>query len=110
MVDRIIVLLIELISKPVYASVGNPGGSPDWPPKLDAIAASLSSLLEKVYPFGVLLAVGVLILGGYMWIISGGDPSRKQLAQGTLTWGVIGLVFLFLIRAILTLVVNNLYN
>lgn len=48
----------------------------------------------------------MVIVGGYMWIVSGGDPARKQQAQGTLTWAVIGLVLLFLIYGILKAIIG----
>jgi hypothetical protein len=76
------------------------------PPRIEMIFGPIESIFELLLPIGALIAVAMLIYGGYMWILSGGDPSRKQLAQGTLTWAIVGLVFLFLIRAILIVILN----
>lgn len=86
---------------PVYAQ-----SSGSEPPKIEEIFGPIENIFDMILPIGALIAVGMLIYGGYMWIISGGDPSKKQVAQGTLTWSIIGLVFLFLIKAILTLLLD----
>ena len=98
----IIKSILRLISQPVYAA-GDP-------PKLEQLAEAIESLLQYVFPAGALLAVAMVIYGGYMWIISGGDPARKQQAQGVLTWSVLGLVFLFLIKAVLTVIIDYIYQ
>jgi len=97
----IIKSILRLISQPVYAA-GDP-------PKLEQLAEAIESLLQYVFPAGALLAVAMVIYGGYMWIVSGGDPARKQQAQGVLTWAVLGLVFLFLIKAVLTVIIDYIY-
>ncbi|KKP45897.1 MAG: hypothetical protein UR84_C0001G0017 [candidate division WS6 bacterium GW2011_GWD1_35_594] len=117
MIDKIFGILFQLLSTPVFAKPGT--GTPtipnplpptgtvtnsDNPPQLPELVGSIDKLFDMILPIGALIAVAMIIYGGYMWIISGGDPGRKQMAQGTLTWSVIGLVFLFLIKAILTLI------
>ncbi|KKP65890.1 MAG: hypothetical protein UR61_C0009G0007 [candidate division WS6 bacterium GW2011_GWE1_34_7] len=94
--------ILRLISQPVYAA-GNP-------PTLEKLAESIDTVLEYIFPAGALIAVAMVIYGGYMWIISGGDPARKQQAQGVLTWSVLGLVFLFLIKAVLTVIIDYIYQ
>jgi len=108
----IIETVLRIISDKVYAGGGYyvPGSPTTWPPTLEQIATTFDGIFDYIFPAGALLAVAMLIYGGYMWIISGGDPARKQQAQGVLTWSVIGLVFLFLIKAILTVVINYLYS
>ncbi len=76
------------------------------PPRLNQLGAAIDKVIGYVFPAGVLIAVIMIIVGGYMWIVSGGDPARKQQAQGTLTWAVIGLVLLFLIYSILKAIVG----
>lgn len=89
-----LVKVMEFFSQPVFAQDAEP-------PRLKVLAEALDRILGYVFPAGVLIAVVMLVVGGYMWIVSGGDPARKQQAQGTLTWAVIGLVLLFLVYAIL---------
>lgn len=76
------------------------------PPRLEVLAEAVDKILGYIFPAGVLIAVIMVIVGGYMWIVSGGDPARKQQAQGTLTWAVIGLVLLFLIYGILKAIIG----
>ena len=99
MIEKVIFLLSNLLASPVYAQGA-------MPPRIEEIATTVDGLFQWIFPIGALIAVAMVIYGGYMYIISGGDPARKQAAQGTLTWAVIGLIFLFLIGAILQLILN----
>jgi hypothetical protein len=99
-VEKIVEIVSKLLVSPVYAQVT------DEPPRIEELFGPLENLLDLIMPIGAVIAVAMMIYGGYMWIISGGDPSRKQMAQGTLTWAVFGLVFLFLIRAILIFILD----
>lgn len=79
----------------------------DDPPKLDGakIDAIVSAITTRLVPIAGLLAFIFVVYGGYMWMISAGDPDKVKRAQGTLQWAVIGLVFTIIaslvIRAIL---------
>jgi len=98
-IEYIVGLVSKVIASPVYAQETPP-------PKIELIFGPIENIFDLLLPIGALIAVGMLIYGGYMYIISGGDPGRKQVAQGTLTWAVLGLVFLFLIKAILTVILE----
>lgn len=100
MIESIVYTISKLVATPVLAQ------SSTQPPKLEEIFGSFQSIFDLILPIGALIAVGMIIFGGYMWIISGGDPAKKQVAQGTLTWSVIGLIFLFLIKAVLTVILE----
>ncbi len=99
MIESIVLGISKLLVSPVYAQETPP-------PRIEQIFGPIENLFDLILPIGALIAVAMLIYGGYMWIISGGDPAKKQQAQGTLTWAVIGLVFLFLIRAILVAILE----
>lgn len=71
------------------------------PPRFEEIGGILDAVFDKILPIGGLLSVGMVIFGGYMWIISNGDPAKIKQAQGVLTWAILGLVFLFLFQTIL---------
>ncbi len=79
----------------------------DDPPKL---AGSIQPIVDKVlgylFPMASLIALVFIIIGGYMWMVSGGDPSKVKQAQGTLTWAILGLVIVLLIFGILRIVIN----
>lgn len=89
--------ILRFFSTPVFAQE---------PPRLGVLGEAVDKILGYIFPAGVLIAVIMVIVGGYMWIVSGGDPARKQQAQGTLTWAVIGLVLLFLIYGILKAIIG----
>lgn len=79
----------------------------DEPPKLEpeTIDKIIDAITTRLVPFAGLLAFIFVVYGGYMWMISAGDPDKVKRAQGTLQWAVIGLVFTIIaslvIRAIL---------
>lgn len=104
MIEKIVLGISKLLATSVYAQ------DDVEPPRIELIFGPIENLFDLLLPIGALIAVAMLIYGGYMYIISGGDPAKKQEAQGTLTWAVIGLVFLFLIKAILTLLVDFIEN
>lgn len=65
-------------------------------PKIDGVVEMIYRGLRIAISVSGLVAVAMIIYAGYMWMISGGDAQKKSTAQGTLTWAVIGLVFLFI--------------
>lgn len=93
MIERVVFYVSQIIASPVFAQSA--------PPRIEEVANIVDNLFQWIFPIGGVIAVAMIIYGGYMWIISAGDPAKKQLAQGTLTWAVLGLVFLFLIGALL---------
>jgi type IV secretory pathway VirB2 component (pilin) len=68
----------------------------DNPPTIEDLITSIDGVLEYLVPVASLVAVVFIIIGGYMWMTSAGDPDRVKQAQGTLTWAVIGLIFVLL--------------
>ena len=65
----------------------------------------LNEAFDLIYPgilfffnLGSVIAVTMIIMGGYMWMASGGNPERIVRAQGTLTWAIIGLIVLLTFR------------
>ncbi|MCD4756619.1 pilin [bacterium] len=67
------------------------------PPKLGELFGSFDGVIDSIVPVGILLAVVMIILSGYKWMTSAGNPEKIQQAQATLTWAIIGLVVLLLI-------------
>lgn len=73
------------------------------PPRIDGLVDVFDNALAMVLPIGGLIAVGMIIYGGYMWMFSEGDPGKLKQAQGVITWAIIGLVFLGLFGTLLFL-------
>jgi hypothetical protein len=61
----------------------------------------VGNVLTVAFFVSGLVASGMVVWGGYMWMMSAGDPQKAKSAQGTITWAIIGLVFLFIFRMIL---------
>lgn len=75
---------------------------PDLPD--DLIEIMFERLVKLSFPIAIIVATIMIIIGGYMWMISAGDPQKLKSAQGTLTWGIIGLIFLGLLGLIIEVV------
>ncbi len=78
------------------------------PPTLDTAFSFLDNIPSLMYGVGMFLALAMTLLGGYMWVFSAGDPQKIKQAQGVLTWAVIGIVFLTLVRVILMFIFTQL--
>jgi len=76
----------------------------DDPPQIQEMFTVIDNVLDKIVPVAVILCVAMFVVGGYMWMVSGGNPDSTKKAQGTMTWAAIGFVFIFLARAILSVV------
>lgn len=90
--------LFSFLSSPVFAQ--------DAPKRLPEIIPILEKVLDYLFPIAGLICLIFIIMGGYMWLISAGDPAKVKQAQGTLTWAILGLVFVLLTVAILEVVIN----
>lgn len=70
--------------------------------------AYLSRMLPMLINLGLVGAVVVfffmLLFGGVEWMMSGGDKQNVERARGRITGALIGIVIVFSIFAILTLV------
>jgi hypothetical protein len=95
-------LLLLFVASPVYA---------DLPPALwgtysDPTGVSVDGILSKVlsylFPIAGIACVIFIIIGGYTWIVSAGDPAKVKQAQGTLTWAIIGLIFVLIAALVIT--------
>jgi hypothetical protein len=71
---------------------------------------NVSNIVEKIlgylFPIAGLIALIFVVVGGYMWMISAGDPNRVKQAQGTLTWAIIGLFVIAVIFGVLRVLIN----
>lgn len=87
-------LSIFLFVSPIYAQE---------PPKLTdgSIRSMVDNALDYLFPIAGLICLVFVIQGGYMWIISAGDPARVKQAQGTLTWAILGFIFVMVILGLL---------
>lgn len=81
----------------------------DEPPRIEPggmLSNIVNNILGYIFPIAGLIALIFVIQGGYMWIISAGDPNKVKQAQGTLTWAIIGLVVVMVIFAVIRVLLN----
>lgn len=103
MSNSILVRILQFTSERVYAQTIELG---DDPPKLEDMLKGILFIASKIGPAIGLFGFGMIIYGGYLWIVSGGEPQKKQKAQATLTWSIIGVGFFYLIRMFLSWVLD----
>lgn len=96
-------ILLSLLSvSTVYAQAA--AGAP---PKIDGITDIFQKIIFDLAPkFAGLVALIMVMVGGYMWMTSEGDAQKLQTAKGTLTWAVLGLVFIATFSYLIYLVMD----
>ncbi|NLE30929.1 hypothetical protein GX618_01475 [Candidatus Dojkabacteria bacterium] len=104
MSNSILVRILQFTSERVYAQPAI--DLPDDPPEFIDMIKGIVFIVSKIGPAIGLFGFGMIIYGGYLWIVSGGEPQKKQKAQATLTWSIIGVGFFYLIRMFLSWVLD----
>ncbi|MBU1119975.1 pilin [Patescibacteria group bacterium] len=103
-------LLTLFLASPVFAArtddggAGGSGGTVEPPTLGEGIDGILDNVMKLIFPIAGIVCVVFIIIGGYTWIASAGDPAKIQQAQGTLTWAIIGLVFVLIAALIISTV------
>jgi len=108
--------LIALIALPLVAQAVEPGetnfglenvniglGRADLIEVVNAVIRILLSVLG-------IIAVVIILIGGFQWMTAGGNADRVAGAQKTIGAGVIGLAIIFLAFAIANFVITRLQN
>ena len=71
------------------------GGDPDrCAPALGGLNTVFSNVVEVALWFGGIILFIMLLVGGFKYITSGGDPKSVEGAKRTLTFAIIGFVLL----------------
>ena len=71
---------------------------------------TLNTIISVVVGVLGLLAVAIIIYGGFMYTTSAGDASKIKKAKDTIVHGVIGLVVALLAFAIVNFVVSSIFK
>ena len=87
----------------------SPAYAQEEPPRIDSgffdnLLGQYGVVFRYLFPLAGLICFLFMVKGGYMWMMSSGDPDKVKRAQGTLTWSVIGMVFVLLSRLLLDVV------
>lgn len=83
----------------------NPGGG---------TTTDLNDMIKSVlnWVFGIIgiVAVIMIIMGGFNMMISSGDPGKVKKGKDTILYGIIGLVIAILAFAIVNFVINGIFK
>jgi len=69
-----------------------------------SLEAVFANILSVVFALAGFAAFIMLIVGGFRYLTSAGDPKAGAQARGTLTWAIAGLLFLIGAWFILSLI------
>ncbi len=81
---------------------------------LNSGISTWGGLLEKIYelinfliPFSALIAVVMIVVGGYSLITSTGDPDKIKKGTEIITGAVVGMILVFGVKLIIGFVIDN---
>ena len=71
------------------------------PEKIDikadlTIGEIISKIIPYIYVLAGLVLFGMLLMGGFSYLTSAGDPEKMKAAQGKITHAVVGFLIIFL--------------
>jgi hypothetical protein len=87
------------ITNPVLGNLGQKTG-------LSFFQGFIPGLIGLAFVAGTIIFFFILILGAIQWISSGGDKQALEGARGKITNAIIGIVILFSLFAVLSLIQN----
>lgn len=79
------------------------GGGPATIKDLEVVFARIVSVIAS---FAGIAALAMLIIGGFRYLTSGGDPKATEAARNTMTYAILGIVLLIGSWLILVLLKN----
>jgi len=62
--------------------------------KIECLECIVQIILNFVVRLAGIVVFVILIIGGFKYLTSGGDPNTKESAQKTITYAILGLVLL----------------
>jgi len=72
------------------------------------VSSTISKITTFLFALIGIVAVFVIILGGFNMMISSGDPGKVKKGKDTILWGIIGLIVTILAYAIVNFVLGQL--
>jgi hypothetical protein len=110
-------VIVSLLVLPIFVSTT----SAQFDPGLNQVQNGLNNSLTSTDPRTVIgrvinlalgflgvIAVGIILLGGFKWMTAGGNEEKTGEAKKLLGAGVIGLIIILASWAIATYVINSL--
>lgn len=94
-----LVVALAAAINPVYAAG-------DEPAKISDIVPILENIIKLLAPAAGIAFLVMLLIGGFQFINSGGDPKATGHARTTLTFAIIGII-LVVVSWLILLVIQN---
>jgi predicted signal transduction protein with EAL and GGDEF domain len=69
--------------------------------------ATIDKILSIVFAFSGSIAVLIIVIGGFRYIVARGDPSATAAAKNTIIYALVGLVIVMAAYSIVTFVVKG---
>lgn len=95
-------LFLSLITT-VYAAC-DPTKPADCPAGLDQIEGVFKNVISVIVGLGFIAMLVMLIMAGIKYLTSAGEPKAVQAAHQTVTWALLGVVFMAIAWIILQLI------
>ena len=74
---------------------------------VDGIVTKIHEVIDVAVYGSALIAVIILVYGGYTYILAGGDDQKIEQGSSIITSGVIGLIIIFAANIILRFVIDK---
>jgi len=78
--------------------------------KDESFLPTINSIINLLIGITGIIAVAVIIYGGYQYVLSTGDAAKVAKAKNTIMYGIIGLVIAMLAFAIVNFVLKNVFG
>lgn len=73
-----------------------------------SLETTTASIINSILAILGIVAVVIIILGGFTWMTAAGDDTKLKRAKGFITSGIVGLAIILSAYAIATFVINKL--
>ena len=122
--NALVFLTLLVLLSPVMVAVaaGNTPADPNYgvdqldnldlpqPTEENALPTIVINLINLVLGFLALIAIVIVLIGGFEWMTAGGNDDKVKTAQNRLKYGLIGLVIIFVAYGLVTFVLKTLYD
>ena len=112
------VLLMTILVVPAVVSADDTGPLPNY--GLDdaaefglgdtGLVETLTSIIQVLLGFLGILAVLLILWGGFIWMTAAGDDAKTDKAKKLIYSGIIGIVIIFSAYAIASFVISQISN
>ena len=89
------------------SSGSDSGGSSGPAHKSDDLISDTNKIINVVLGVLGVVAVAVVIYGGFLFLTAQGDPGKIKKGKDSITWGIIGLIIALLSWSIINFVLSS---